>query len=289
MSNKGHFFNPPVKLKTFKRDLSPIGFFFDFFNSDIFNIPVMPLPMRIDRISNGKSTYFIKPDLNKINSIFKELRLTIDFNLFFTEGFKNLIRYTRKTYKEVIHRELKNQLIKRWFETSLQIQPESSIFQEDFTLLMTEFLYLYYELEKQKNHKTENNQNSLIIQYCEKMIKHFQKIIENNRIQIKNTNGEIETKKLYKEKKNKFYPEIISLDIRNIKDGKIKQLNFVPFLIYEDLLDVFWFNNKVLKENSLKVFDFRLWKENRIINKRSNIDNFISKIDLNKIDVERLL
>jgi len=291
MSNKRYFFNPPAKLKTFKNDLSPIGFFFDFFNSEIFKIPVMPVPLRIDRISNGKPTFFIKPDLIKINTIFKELSLTLDFNRFYIEGIKNLIAYTRKTYKEIIHRELTDELILQWFETSLDIQTEISFFKEDFTFLMIEFLSLYksFEEHNSKNNESENIQKELIIQYCEKIVKYFQEIIENNVIEITNNNGEIETKQLYKEKKQKVYPEIITLNVRNLKEGKIKQLNFVPYLIYEDLLDVFWYNKKILKENTQYVFDLKLWKENRIINIRSNIDNFIPEMDLNKINVERLL
>ncbi|KKL99533.1 hypothetical protein LCGC14_1813490, partial [marine sediment metagenome] len=51
MSSKHSFFNAPVKLKSYKKDLAPIGFYFDIFATEIFKIPVMPVPMRIDKLT----------------------------------------------------------------------------------------------------------------------------------------------------------------------------------------------------------------------------------------------
>ncbi|GAJ01104.1 unnamed protein product, partial [marine sediment metagenome] len=51
------------------------------------------------------------------------------------------------------------------------------------------------------------------------------------------------TVELYSEKKEKYYPKIITIKI----DKKLK-MNFVPYLVYDDILDIFSYNKKILLE-----------------------------------------
>ena len=101
MSPKFGISNPPAKLKSFKNDLAPVGFNFDIFPTDIFKIPIMPIPMRIDKTSNGRATFFIIPDLLKLDSFLETLDLVFNFESFLIEGLKNLIIYSKKKYKEI--------------------------------------------------------------------------------------------------------------------------------------------------------------------------------------------
>ncbi|GAI91334.1 unnamed protein product [marine sediment metagenome] len=99
MSPKYSFFKSPAKLKSFKRDLAPVGFYFDIFATEIFKIPVMPVPMRIDKLTNGDLTLFILPDIGNLNKLLKKLGLTINFKIFFSLGISNFINFAKGKYK----------------------------------------------------------------------------------------------------------------------------------------------------------------------------------------------
>ena len=116
MSSKNSFFNAPVKLKSYKKDLAPIGFYFDIFATEIFKIPVMPVPMRIDKLTNGDATLFIFPDVKNLNKLLKKLDLAFNFKNFFLHGISNLINFAKEEYKKITKRNLKDEIIINWFE-----------------------------------------------------------------------------------------------------------------------------------------------------------------------------
>jgi len=134
MSPKYFFQNPPVKLKLFKSDLAPIGFYFDIFATE------MPIPMRIDKIINGESTFLIIPDINKLDHLFEKLDMVINFGTFFLVGVKNLIDFAKIKYNQITLRILKKESIINWFEKSKMISADIPSLIEDFTFLIKNVL-----------------------------------------------------------------------------------------------------------------------------------------------------
>ncbi len=286
MSPKYSFFNSPVKLKSFKRDLAPIGFYFDIFATGIFKIPVMPVPMRIDKLTNGDLTLFIFPDIGNLNKLLKKLGLTINFKNFFLLGISNFINFAKAKYKEIIHRNLKREVIIKWFENSRLIKTEIPSFTEAYTYLLLEFLNTFSNIEEKGLDPSLEGYTTELLRYCDKIITYTKEKIENNLILIKEE-GSSKTEQLYLEKKEKYYPQIISIKI----DKKIK-LNFIPYLIYDDILDIFSYNKKILQEGKQIPVDMTIWKCKGIINKRSNLNYSnvsIRDFDLEKIDIEKVL
>lgn len=277
----------PLKLKTSKRDLAPIGFYFDFFIDDIFEIPILPIPMRIDKLTNGQATLFILPDFHELKKSFERYELSIDFNLFFLFGIKNLITYARKKYKEITFQTLRNELIEKWFKKSKLIQAEIPSLTEDFTFITSEFLKTYYKIDKLGLNEIDMNFKRELSKYCEKIINYFKKKMENNKIMIIGQN-EILSEKLYKEKKQKFYPNIISIETKNLTDNKLTKMQFVPYLIYDDLIDTFSYNKKLLL-NDRQNCDLKILNINRIINKVTKTEYLIKDHILNSIDLGDLL
>ncbi|GAH80822.1 unnamed protein product, partial [marine sediment metagenome] len=96
-----------------------------------------------------------------------------------------------------------------------------------------------YCVNKSIDHKNEKCHLELI-KYCENVISYFKRRIEGNELQIIHKKSKL-TVKLYKEKKNHYYPEIISIDVNNLKKNKIISMNFVPYIIYEDIICFFYF------------------------------------------------
>jgi len=292
MSPKRFFSRTPTKLKSFKRDLAPIGLYFDIFATEIFDIPVIPIPLRIDKLTNGEATFFIIPDIDKLNQLFEKLGLVINFKSFFLDGIKNLILYAKKKYKEITLRTLERESIINWFEKSKMLSAEIPSLTEDFTFIISEFLKMYSNIVKKGLAPNSEDYSVELIQYCEKIINYFQEKIEQNSFQIKEE-GLIESVQLYKERKEQYYPEIISINVNNINRNGIKQMNFVPYLIYDDIFETFSYNKKILDEEIQKPFYMNNWKNNSIINKiiKTNKINYQrqKKFELSDIRLESLL
>lgn len=293
MNPKIGFLNPPVKLKSFKNDLAPIGFFLDIFSSELFEIPVMPIPMRIDNLTNGIATFFIIPDFTKLNILLERLDLVFDFYSFITQGIHNLIIYAKRKYKEITYRTLPKELIIKWFENSLNLTAEILSLKQDFTFITSEFLKIYSKIEKKQIEINSKDYYIVLTDYCEVNIKYFRDRIENNQIKIFEK-GVLKTVELYKEKRSKYYPELIPIEVKNLKMNKVNKLTFVPYLIYDDILDCFTYNKKLLDDAELKPLNMTTWKNYGIINKRSNIDNSkynynLKNFNLKNIKLEILL
>lgn len=294
MSSKSFFFNPPTKLKAFKNDLAPLGFFFDLIPTKNFKIPIMPIPMRIDKLTNHQPTLFILPDFNSLKNVFQKYHLFINFEQFFLIGLTNLISYAKIKYKEITKRNLKDEIIVQWFEKSKNIITEIYSLTETFTFIISEFLKSLYFINTEKTKDENSNTLKHIIQYCDTMINYCEEKIENNKFIIKKGDTEEEVK-LYKEKNNKYYPEIVSVDVDILSSNKKKKRSFIPYLIYDDLFDCFSYNKKNLLENPINDLSINSWFENRIINKEPIIDKFKldglynNQLNLSLFDIKRLL
>ena len=81
MIQKPHNSKTLPKIKSYKNDLAPICFYFDLFTTPDFQIPVMPLPMRVDKVSNGESTYLILPNFEILSELCDKLNLQVNFKL----------------------------------------------------------------------------------------------------------------------------------------------------------------------------------------------------------------
>ena len=253
-----------TKLKSFKNDIAPIGFYFDIFSTDLFKIPVMPVPMRIDKISNGNACLFILPNVRELNQLGEELGFQINFKRFYSEGIRNLTNYAKKTYKELVYKDLDPEKIIQWFNKSKNISGTITSLTIDFTFLISEFLKLYAVLSKSNFETYNDNYVNELIRYCDKVIEYFQKIIEQNVFKvIENDSPQI--KKLYRVKKDKYYPLIIPIKVEELTTNKTKTRGFIPYLIYDDILDCFSYNRDLLTEKTQTLCDHKIWIENRII------------------------
>ena len=258
-----------AKLKSNKRDISPIGFFFDVLPNDYFKLPIMPTPMRIDKVMNGDPTLFILPDFKKLDELGEKLDFYIDFESFFKVGIANLISFAKVKYNETNYRTLKNEIFRKWFGKSINAIANIPDLNDAFTFLISEFLILYSTIEKKNLTFNSENYCLELVQYCDNMITYFREKIEQNSFKIQRK-GELQNVKLYVEKKNKYHPQITSIDILYAKTNRSKKMEFVPYLIYDDILDCFFYDKKILTEEKKKLNYINLRDFNKIIIKKSN-------------------
>ena len=281
------------KLRTFKRDLAPMGFYFDIFSTDIFQIPILPIPMRIDKLSNGKPTLLITPNREKLEKVFKRLNLTINFHLFYIMGIKNFLNYANLKQKELTLRSLDSDKIRKWWEASNNISAFNPDLGESFTFITSQFLKTYSYIDKNNLDPTQDKDEykNILIEYCDSIIKYFRNKIEKNIFFIKNEE-KIEMEKLYLEGKQKYYPLVIKLPVYDLATNKTSEMGFVPYLIYDDLLDSFYYNKKLLKNTTDDSINLKVYEDNKIINKTSTLDDIrtkSSKIELKEINLKEIL
>ncbi len=282
-----------TKLKTFKNDLAPMGFYFDIFSTKIFQIPILPIPMRIDKISNGEPTLLITPNREKLEKAFKKLKLRINFNLFYFIGIKNFLNYASIIQKDLTLRGLDGDKIIKWWKASNNISAFNPDLSESFTFITSQFLKTFSYIDKNNLDPTQdkNEYKNILIDYCDSIIKYFRNKIEKNVFSIENEDI-IEMEKLYLEKKQKYYPLEIKILVNDLTAKKIHEMRFVPYLIYDDLLDSFYYNKKLLENTTDDAINLKVYEDNDIIIKTSNIDDIRTnsfKIELENINLNEIL
>lgn len=281
----------PTSLKTFKSDLAPVGFYFDIFPTEAFQIPILPIPMRIDKLSNGKPTLFITPNREKLKKVFKRFNLYINFQLFYTVGIKNFIHYASLKQKEITLRPLDGDKVRKWWKSSINISAYNPDLVESFTYINSQFLKTYSYIDKNNLDLSQDRDDykNILIHYCESVIKYFRKKIESNIFFIIKEN-KVETEKLYLEKNQKYYPLVVKILVNDMAKNKIHEMGFIPYLIYDDLLDSFYYNKMCLEKTDS--IDLKVYQHNQIINNRSTIKNNevnSNEIDLKELDLENIL
>ncbi len=284
-----------TKLRTYKKDLAPVGFYFDIFSTPIFQVPVMPIPIRIDKLSNGEPTLFITPNIEKLEKLFKKLNLTINFRLFYAKGIENFINYACYKQKEITLRQLDSNKIRKWWIASNSFSACNPDLVAVFTFITVQFLKTFHNIEKNDldpSQDTEDYKN-MLLNYCDVIIKYLRNKIEKNIFFIKREDV-IENEKLYLEKKQKNYPLVIKVLVYDSSTNKSNEMGFVPYLIYDDLLDSFCYNKKLLESpDNHDSIDLKVYLHSKIINKELiSLNNIIpnsSKIELKDLNLEEII
>ena len=285
-------------IKSFKKDFAPMLFYFDLVPSEVFDPPVMPLPLRIDRLYSGNRTAFIHPDFYELENQLDNFNLKFNYAHFLETGLKNFIQYARKKVSSLQLRDystrLKTESIIDWFNSSCEIVFYNPDLEKDLTFILRDFIKLIATYFQKDLSNDSLRTKELLIEHCDKMIKYFRNKIEKNQITIIKEQ-EKENVKLSIERKSKFYPDIIEHDVVFLENYKVKKMKFVPYLIYDDILECYSYNKKLLTEGKESFYSIELWKRNHIINKRSNIkstnldDYDLSKFDISKVNIDKLL
>ena len=281
MNRKPSIFSP-TKLRSNKKEIAVIGLYFDVFDTNLFTIPILPLPIRVDKLTNKEPTCFVHPNFDKLNEISKDLGLTINYETYFLFGIKNFINYAKETYKSITYRSLPKEIIFKWYENSISTVIEIPSLIKDYTFLISEFLKTYSTIKNLKISPEEDRYFDELIRYCEKMVNYFKNALESNSIQIK-VNQEIKEEKIYTEKKNKYYPQPIYIDVRRENGHNMKKMAFIPYLIYDDLIDVFFYNQKMLVERAKIPINIQIYEDNNIIIKGSKINCYNRKELIEKL------
>jgi len=224
--------------------------------------------MRIDKVTNGDPTLFIVPNIPKVQKVCEKTNIFIDFNQFLYFGFKNLLKFSRNKFKEINRTSLNKDITKEWYQKSLLLESEILGLKKDFTFILIEFLNLFSKIEKAGFPKDSTDYKDELISYCDKGVIYFRERIESNYIEIKNSEGDIEKKDIYEEKLGNYHPQLVHFEVQNYeKKGKTKKKGFIPYLLYDDIAEVFFYNKKLLTEENKNYdpIDLNIYKKYGIL------------------------
>ncbi|MFX0048482.1 MAG: hypothetical protein ACFE8G_10000 [Candidatus Hermodarchaeota archaeon] len=324
---------PQYRFKTYRSDASPFFFFIDIFPLDlklfdtphslalakhIKNNPVMPLPMRIDRVYNGVSSILIRPN-SPISFPLNESTLGIINPVPFLQlGIENLLFFTEIRSQQRLLRSVRKEKVKEWWENTRNLYGNLHQIEEDFAAFLK--AYLYTILKAKIN---EEDITGAALEYCEIVNNICKERMLKNKIlvEIKDAQKHV---KLYREKTGKrrekltivkkveYHPELIDIEVFNFSDtGFPKQVDFgnaslknhgsivakyIPLLLYDDLQECMLQNTALLEKNEIKLLDPSFLLESNVIillgseeAENTDLNKYKWLSDLNEIDIEGIL
>jgi len=254
------------KIPVKRSDGAPIIFFIDVINSDFPN-PILPIPPRIDMVTNGLPTNFIFPKKSTSIKIGNEI-YTYNYLNLYRFFLKNLINYSKKTHLNVTFQDLKENTIKRWWELSRNLIPKIPTYSKDLEFILEAYLEAF------KSYKLSNDLPAALMEYTNQLIDYCNSRLESNVIEIY-YKQDLLGKRMYKIKKEHYFPDIFEFDVQDIVKGKIRRKAFIPIMIYDDLLECTLFNQMQL-EKIMNNEKQELKEDEKIEDKEDTIRKMIS-------------
>jgi len=287
-----------VKFKTYKSDAAPFFFYIEIFpfdtslirNPNLFSLlkiieknPIIPIPMRVDRVFNGENSVIIRPREVISFQISEDQLAIINPHHFLSNGIKNLIYFSEIRSSEQFFKSLSSKDVISWWEATRFLYGNLSRVEEDFSAFLRAYLHTLV-----KSYIEGSDLVSAAIRYCQILEDICKKRMEQNKI-LMEINGEESNVNLYKSKVLTYYkkfkkvrekqhhPELIDIEIFNYSSNNwpkdatsIKKIDsiikkYIPLLIYDDLQECMLLNLKYLEENEKTIINPSSLIEEKII------------------------
>jgi hypothetical protein len=300
------------KFKIFKYDAAPFFFYIEIFSPDLAFFkkeyhkrllgsikinPIMPIPMRIDRVFNGEKSILIRPREPMKFSYMDDYTAIVNPMSFLQYGFEKLLYFTELRAYENFSVSITLEKVNNWWNSTKFLYAKLKRLEEDFS----EFLRIYIQTLL----KTKQSEGDLIgaaKEYSTKVKEICEKRIKENLIPVETKTQETNVK-IYKEKIAKYrkkmkkveeiqyHPELVDIDIfdlsesgfnvnsnyKNLKLGELKpkEIKYIPLLFYDDLLECMLQNLKKLDDGEDNILDpvFLLDKNIIILAKSKDINS----------------
>ena len=275
---------------TFKSDASPFFFYIDVLPLDFslyeiphhvellkkvqFN-PIMPLPLRVDRVFNGESSIIIKPRKPISFSISEQIAV-INPNLFIQYGLEKLLYLTEIRASNEFAFSLESENAKKWWDSTKYLYARLRTLEEDFTAFLNAYLLIMVKakLNNEDLFKAAAQYCELIRDVCEKRIQDKIIFVETAKKEkvvdlYKMKDGSV-FDKLKKERPQLLYPSFVDIEVMNLESIGFTQLEtvdysiikriltmkkYIPLLFYDDLLECMLLNLKVLRDYEGDILD----------------------------------
>jgi hypothetical protein len=293
---------PLHKFRIYKSDAAPFFFYIEIFPPDltafkpeplrnllesINNNPIMPLPMRVDRVFNGVNSLLIHPREPITFSIMDNLIAAVNPTAFLQNGFEKLLYFTEIRAFEKFTLHLTIEKAQKWWDSTKFLYAKLIRLEEDFSAFLRAYIHtvLKANLDNGDLISAATNYCNLVREICEKRLKENSILVETRNIET--------SVKLYKEKiakyrekrkrveKLEYHPELVDIDVYDLSERGFKkntdtqnsliddlkpiELKYLPVLFYDDLLECMLQNLKILNEEDREILDPSFLLEQNII------------------------
>jgi len=262
------------KFKTYKSDAAPFFFFIDVVPADtpdlkqpyyieliksIKSNPIMPLPMRVDRVYNAENSILIRPREPISFMIGEDLVAAINPNPFIQLGIEKLLYFTEVRAREKFYTSLSIERASKWWNSTRYLYGNLYRLEEDFSAFLRAYLHTMVKakLDEEDLVKAATEYCQLIADICNKRIEENAILVDVRGSQTKEKLFKVREVK-YRKKREKvietqYHPELIDIEVFNLherdfptnKDEQNILLNelrprekkYIPILFYDDLLE----------------------------------------------------
>ncbi len=314
----------PREYKTFKYDASPFFFYIDVLPLDLSQCdiphhaellkevqsnPIMPLPLRVDRVFSGKSSILIRPR-DPVSFSINENIAIINPQPFIQSGIKKLLYFTevRASREFVLSLTLEN--AEEWWNSTKFLYGRLRTLEEDFVAFLKAYLHIMVKA------KVNNDDlNSAARQYCELIRDICNKRIQEKYILVelkekeklvdlyKMKEGDVFEKIFKKTRRELLYPAFVDIEVVDFEEAGYSQFNskkfkgkamkYIPLLFYDDLLECMLQNLEILKENECEIIDPSILLDKNIIKlvdkDTSSLDQYTWLKDFNQIKIDSVM
>ncbi len=293
---------PINKFKIFKSDAAPFFFYIEIFPPDLSMFkspqirtlldsiqtnPIMPLPMRVDRVFNGEQSVLIRPREPISLLVMDDINAIINPAAFLQFGIEKLLYFTEVRAFEKLFPSLNIEKVKKWWDSTKFLYSKLLRLEEDFSAFIKAYIHTMV--------KAKLNEEDLVseaIKYCQIVSDSCNKRIKENSILIEKPNHEIKVS-MYKEKVAKYYkkfkkveevqyhPELVDIDVFDLSERGFNTdinnhnsildelrpsvIKYIPLLFYDDLLECMLQNLKKLDDGEENLLDPSLVLDTNVI------------------------
>ena len=314
-----------AQFETFKADAAPFFFYIDVLPLDLTQYeiphhinmleslgsnPIMPIPLRVDRVYNGEPSILIRPR-EPISFPIGENWVYINPEPFLNLGIEKLIYLTEIRASIEFTSSLKVENVNRWWNSTRIHYSKLKYIEEDFSAFLKAYIYTVI-----KAHLDSGDLNEAAIKYCELIRDICEKRINQNQILVE-VKGKERIKRLYKMKEGKvfetrfkrvtkdlLYPDFVDIEIlnhenielsNNEKKVKIKTQvkKYIPLLFYDDLLECMLQNIAILEDDKVDIMNPSNLIENGIVvileDDDPESDRYSWFHDVNELDINKIM
>jgi hypothetical protein len=273
--------------------------------------PIMPLPLRVDRVFNGKSTILIRPR-EPVSFSIDEYLAVINPQPFIQSGITKLLYFTevRASREFVSSLTLENAL--EWWNSTKNLYGKLISLEEDFVAFLKAYLHIMVKAKV-------NNEDliSAATKYCELI-----RDVCDQRIQEKYIIVEMKEKEklvdLYEMKEGKVFekgfkrtrrelllPTFVDIEVLDLEEVgypfinskniklKAKAMKYIPLLFYDDLLECMLQNLEILKDYEGKIINPSFLLENNVIKlldkETSNLEQYSWLKEFEEININLIM
>ena len=273
----------PDRIQSNPNDVASTLFVIDVIHSENFKNPVIPIPVRVDKVSNGEFTHIVLPSTPP-QVVQDDTVFSIDTYRFFELGFQNLMSYAALKFKEITYRPLNEANLSKWWENTRKYTCTIPTYTTDLDKSLQAYLTAYLKWQ------STGDMIGALLTYAESIIDLCNMRITSNKITYQLSKKETSSRMFTERKDGKKLPQIWQVDRKTFDNTKVRKKAFIPLLIYDDLLECFLSNKAELERGEIDIIGFPELENLKVIGIHpTSVNDRLKKIHLSSSRFDKVL